>query len=146
MTDVKLTTFRFALPVMVKQKCESGELISEMECPHEFFGLPEKEQVSVLHGLLCAVVRQVERLKKTGSVNKAALDDCLPTQSFPLHVGLSVCLKKQPSLSMDAGFYFPDNWAKTICDKKIQILNSIAYLLQTATLAIVGRQMKKESV
>jgi len=141
MTDVTLTEFSFALPTIVCFEDGANEnLVSSTEFPHEFFGLAPIDQVAVINGVLCAVVR----LAKNGS-DMGTNDERGPgTSIFPLHFGIGVTVRRSSKLFIEAHFSFPEIWKSMNESEQGRVLDSVALLLQTAAISIVNRESRKE--
>lgn len=141
MTDVTLTEFSFALPTVVSIEKETHEkFVSSTEFPHEFFGLAPMDQVAVVNGLLCAVVKHIkEGADKLGDAKRET-----GGESFPINIGISVTVKRSTSLCIDAQFNFPESWSRLNKLRKEKVLDSVGHLFQAAAISIVNRESKLE--
>lgn len=141
MTDVTLTEFTFALPTVVSlEKGTREKFVSSTEFPHEFFGLEPMDQVAVVNGLLCAVVKHV----KEGAGNLSSAKRLSSSESFPINIGIGVTVKRSPILCIDAQFNFSESWSSLDELRKEKVLDSVGHLFQTAAISIVNRESKLE--
>lgn len=133
MTDVSLNEFKFALPTVVM--VEENGFKSNIEYPHEFFGLTDKDQVAVLHGVLCAVQEHLNSNVKTLKESDFGPAD-IEQEAL---VGIAVLVKRTPSIKIETTFNFPKNWKKLSKASVSGVLSSISYLLQGTCIAIVRK-------
>jgi hypothetical protein len=143
MTNVTLTKFSFALPTVVNlEKGQQETFVSSTEFPQEFFGLAPIDQVAVVNGLLCAVVGHIKN--EADQLNSAK--GLVGADSFPMNIGIGVTVKRSPSLCIDVKFNFPESWSCSNRERKDKVLDSVAYLFQTAAVSIVNRDAKLEGM
>lgn len=140
MTDVTLKEFSFALPSVIK--ITKTGLIPTIDYPHEFFGMSDKEQVSVLNGALCAIQLHIEKNIDMNSSN------CYGNKVFVpgsiVVIGLAITLIKSDSMRIECQLVFPQDWMEYSKESNREILQCVSYLLQGSAVTIVRRSERFE--
>lgn len=140
MTDVTLKEFSFSLPSVIKIT-ETG-LMPTIDYPHEFFGMSDKEQVSVLNGVLCAIQQHVGKNLELDS------SDCYGIKGLEagstIVIGLAITLKKTDAMRIECQLVFPLDWTEYSKESNREILQCVSYLLQGSAVTIVRRSERLE--
>lgn len=135
--EVSMQEMRIALPVTITRGENSKGVVSNLECPQEFFGLPDNVQASIFNGLFNLVSTQIKN--KGGDLESKQEVPYFGKLKFPLTVLASLRLTKSPSLQMEGEVNFPDEFSEIGNLQQVFLLTSIAKLYFSCALTIAGK-------
>jgi len=139
MTHVSLDIFRIATPIKVEVFNKADQMKPHIELPQEFFGLGEKEQVSVLSAVHDASLLHIRKIREADIEQ----EDRIIFTKQTLHVPIGLTISKRIKLTVDVDMSFPEIWESMSCSQKIRILESMVYLINASCISIVNRFERK---
>lgn len=140
-TDIKkvaMQEVRIALPVTIEMNEDNKKVVSNIECPPEFLGLPENIQASVFNGLFNLVSAQVKR--KGGDISTRQEVPDLKKLNLPMTVLANLRLTRAPSYQMEAEINFPDECSDIGDKSMVFLLTAVAKLYISSALTIAGKK------
>ncbi|WP_162926477.1 hypothetical protein [Teredinibacter purpureus] len=104
--------------------------------------MSDKEQVSVLNGVLCAIQRHVGKNIDMNSSNCYGNKGLVPGSTVV--IGLAVTLIKSDAMRIECQIVFPQDWLEYSKESNREILQCVSYLLQGSAVTIVRRSERLE--